>query len=99
MNLRNELYECIRAVSYAAPEEVFSQNRQRENVRMRQVICLYLRTNTDMSHHDIGKLLKRKHSSIVCATNKAMWDYNYDKHFKETYDAFNAKMEQLNKIR
>ena len=73
--------------------ELKSRKNTRNYSDARKIISYLLRKNTLLSFAEIGKVLKRDHSTIVVQINTATWLLGTDKKFKERLSRLEKKIE------
>ena len=95
MENENSLYEdrVMRAIDlalcqlYHRPLEYYlDKSREAERVEVRQMVCLYLRENTNYSYPKIGRLVKRDHATAIFSVNTAKDSIAYERSFRENYE-------------
>lgn len=95
MENENSLYEdrVMRAIDlalcqlYHRPLEYYlDKSREAERVEVRQMVCLYLRENTNYSYPKIGRLVKRDHATAIFSVNTAKDRIAYERSFRENYE-------------
>ena len=95
MENENSLFEdrVMRAIDlalcqlYQRPLEYFlEKSRQSERVEVRQMVCLYLRENTDYSYPKIARLVRRDHATVIFSVKTAKDRMAYERSFRENYE-------------
>ena len=95
MENENSLFEdrVMRAIDlalcqlYHKPLDYYlEKSRQAERVEIRQMVCLYLRENTNYSYPKIGRLVNRDHATVIFSVNTAKDRIAYERSFRENYE-------------
>lgn len=82
---------CLREVQSAfgvTHEEILGPCRKRHFVRARQMVCLLLRQHASFSLPEIGRVLKRDHTTVLHNVRAA--ESNTDRVFVSTFNRINA---------
>ena len=95
MENQNILYEdkMMKAIDlalcqlYHRPLEYYlDKSREADRVEIRQMVCLYLRENTNYSYPKIARLVNRDHATVIWSVNTAKDRIAFERSFRENYE-------------
>ena len=91
----NYLIDAALSVSGVSEEVLLSGDRRREILRLRYAIIYIARHRGNMSYSAIGKVLRRNHSSIINAWNKARRLMSKDRDFRNLVERIEMEMDSI----